>query len=53
MLKFKSAYFFFLSGKGFLSGSIPALSNFDLKERDILQEASEITHAPLIGTAMV
>ena len=33
--------------------SHPALSNFDLKERDILKEVSEITHAPLMGTAMV
>ena len=28
--------------------SHPALSNFDLKERDILKEISEITRAPLI-----
>jgi hypothetical protein len=27
--------------------SHPALSNFDLKERDILAEVSELTHAPL------
>lgn len=27
--------------------SHPALSNFDLKERDILKEVSELTHAPL------
>ncbi|MDO8545243.1 MAG: YdhR family protein [Opitutaceae bacterium] len=27
--------------------SHPALSNFDLKERDILKSASEITRAPL------
>ena len=27
--------------------SHPALSNFDLKERDILKEISEITRAPL------
>ncbi len=27
--------------------SHPALSNFDLKERDILEEVSEVTHAPL------
>lgn len=27
--------------------SHPALSNFDLKERDILEEASELTRAPL------
>jgi quinol monooxygenase YgiN len=27
--------------------SHPALSNFDLKERDILKEVSEITRAPL------
>ena len=27
--------------------SHPALSNFDLKERDILKAVSEITHAPL------
>jgi hypothetical protein len=33
--------------------SNPALSNFDLKERDILKEVSEITRAPLMGTAMV
>jgi hypothetical protein len=32
--------------------SHPALSNFDLKERDILKEVSEITHAPLVGAAM-
>ena len=32
--------------------SHPALSNFDLKERDILKELSEITHAPLEGAAM-
>ena len=38
-----------------LVGSVlshPALSNFDLKERDILVEASQITHAPLMA-AMV
>ena len=28
--------------------SHPALSNFDLKERDILNEVSEITRAPLM-----
>ena len=28
--------------------SHPALSNFDLKERDILREVSEITRAPLM-----
>ena len=28
--------------------SHPALSNFDLKERDILTEVSEITRAPLM-----
>ena len=28
--------------------SHPALSNFDLKERDILKEISEITRAPLM-----
>lgn len=33
--------------------SHPALSNFDLKERDILEEASEITRAPLMATAIV
>ena len=27
--------------------SHPALSNFDLKERDILKDVSELTHAPL------
>jgi hypothetical protein len=27
--------------------SHPALSNFDLKERDILKAESELTHAPL------
>lgn len=27
--------------------SHPALSNFDLKERDILKEVSELTHAPI------
>ena len=27
--------------------SHPALSNFDLKERDILEEVSRVTHAPL------
>ena len=32
--------------------SHPALSNFDLKERDILKEVSEITHAPLAGAVM-
>ncbi len=29
--------------------SNPALSNFDLKERDVLDEVSEITRAPLTG----
>jgi hypothetical protein len=33
--------------------SHPALSNFDLKERDILSEVSEITRAPLMVTAIV
>jgi quinol monooxygenase YgiN len=33
--------------------SHPALSNFDLKERDILKEVSEITRAPLMVTAVV
>ena len=33
--------------------SHPALSNFDLKERDILKDASEITRAPLMETAVV
>ena len=28
--------------------SHPALSNFDLKERDVLTEVSEITRAPLL-----
>ncbi|HMJ48710.1 MAG TPA: YdhR family protein [Ferruginibacter sp.] len=32
--------------------SHPALSDFDLKERDILNEMSEITHAPLKETAL-
>lgn len=27
--------------------SHPALSNFDFRERDILREVSEVTHAPL------
>jgi hypothetical protein len=27
--------------------SHPALSSFDLKERDILKEVSKVTHAPL------
>ena len=31
--------------------SHPALSNFDLKERDLQKEASEITHAPLMAEA--
>jgi len=31
--------------------SHPALSNFDLKERDILEEVSEITRAPLMNNA--
>ena len=31
----------------------PALSNFDLKEREILTEISMITHAPLMGEAVV
>ena len=30
--------------------SHPALSNFDLKERDILEEVSEITRAPLMNS---
>ena len=34
------------------SDLLTALSNFDLKERDILKEVSEITHAPLVGAAM-
>ena len=33
--------------------SNPALSNFDLKERDILKEVSEITRAPLRETVIV
>ncbi|TMI63700.1 MAG: hypothetical protein E6H07_13080 [Bacteroidetes bacterium] len=33
--------------------SHPALSNFDLKERDILTEVSEVTHAPLKETTMI
>ena len=33
--------------------SHPALSNFDLKERDILKEVSEITRAPLRETVIV
>ncbi len=32
--------------------SHPALSNFDLKERDILKEVSETTRAPLMEVAM-
>jgi hypothetical protein len=31
--------------------SHPALSNFDLKERDILDEVSKITRAPLLEVA--
>lgn len=30
----------------------PALSNFDLRERDVLAEVSEITHAPLMAAAI-
>jgi len=30
--------------------SHPALSDFDLKERDILEEVSEVTRAPLMKT---
>lgn len=33
--------------------SHPALSNFDLKERDILKKVSAITRAPLMETEMV
>ena len=33
--------------------SDPAFSNFDLRERDILQEVSEITHAPLMEALMI
>lgn len=33
--------------------SHPALSNFDLRERDILTEISILTHAPLLGEAVV
>ncbi len=33
--------------------SHPALSNFDLKEREILKEVSVITRAPLMETAKV
>ena len=33
--------------------SHPALSNFDFRERDILQEVSEITRAPLMETAVI
>ena len=32
--------------------SHPALSNFDLKERDILKEVSKITYAPLVRAVM-
>ena len=32
--------------------SHPALSNFDLKERDILTEVSEVTRAPLMKAAV-
>lgn len=32
--------------------SNPALSNFDLKERDILTEVSEVTRAPLMKVAV-
>ena len=32
--------------------SHPALSNFELRERDILKEVSEVTHAPLMAEAM-
>jgi hypothetical protein len=31
--------------------SNPALSNFELRDRDILREVSEITHAPLMQEA--
>ncbi|WP_051189712.1 YdhR family protein [Daejeonella oryzae] len=30
--------------------SHPALSNFNFSERDILQDISEITHAPIMGS---
>ena len=33
--------------------SHPALSNFELKERDIVEEASEITRAPLMAGSLV
>jgi hypothetical protein len=33
--------------------SHPALSNFELRERDILQDISEVTHAPLFNTVGV
>ena len=33
--------------------SHPALSNFELRERDILKEVSELTHAPLMSEAVV
>jgi quinol monooxygenase YgiN len=33
--------------------SHPALSNFELRERDILKEVSELTHAPLMDEAVV
>jgi len=32
--------------------SHPALSNFELRERDILKEVSELTHAPLMDEAV-
>jgi hypothetical protein len=30
----------------------PALSDFDFKEKDVLQQASELTHAPLMAAGM-
>lgn len=33
--------------------SHPALSNFDLKERDILRDVSLVTHAPLVEAGVV
>jgi quinol monooxygenase YgiN len=33
--------------------SHPALSNFELRERGILKEVSELTHAPLMSEAVV
>ena len=32
--------------------SHPALSNFDLRETDILKEVSEVTNAPLLQEAL-